>query len=106
MRRRFLVFIAVFQSLLLLIHLLLYKTWTFSAGTQDRTWIAWALGVLSVSFVAASLLAFRYSNALVGAFYKAAAIWVGVLTFLTFAAVLSWIVLGIAQLTGVGWTFT
>ncbi len=101
MRRRFLVFIAVFQSLLLLIHLLLYNTWTFSAGTQDRTWIAWALGVLSVSFVAASLLAFRYSNALVGAFYKAAAIWVGVLTFLTFAAVLSWIVLGIAQLTGV-----
>lgn len=100
MRRRIFVFIAVFQSLLLLIHLLVYETWTFSAPSQNRRWIAWALGALSVSFVAASLLAFRYSNAVVGAFYKVAAVWVGILTFLTFAAVLSWIFFGIARLAG------
>lgn len=100
MRRRIFVFIAVFQSLLFLIHLLLYETWTYAAPTQSRPWIAWTLGVLSISFVAASLLAFRYSNALVGVFYKGAAVWAGILTYLAFAAVLSWIVLGIARLAG------
>jgi len=100
MRRRIFVFITVFQSLLFLIHLLLYETWTYSAPTHERPWIAWTLGVLSVSFVAASLLAWRYSNAFVGAFYKVAAVWVGVLTFLTFAAVLSWIMLWMARLAG------
>lgn len=98
MRRRFFVFIAVFQSLLFLIHLLIYETWTYSAGTQASHWMAWALAVLSVSFVAASLLAFRFSNPIVGAFYKVAAVWAGALTFLTFAAILSWIILGVTRL--------
>lgn len=101
MRRRIFVFIAVFQSLLFLIHLLLFETWSYSAGAQDPPWIAWILGGLSISFVAASLLAWRYSNALVGVFYKIAAVWAGILTYLTFAAILSWIVLGITRLSGV-----
>ena len=45
-------------------------------------WIKLVLGVLSVSFVAASLLAFRYTNAALRAFYRAAAVWVGLLSFL------------------------
>jgi len=40
------------------------------------------LGLLSVSFVTASVLAFRYTNAAVRVFYRAAAIWLGLLTFL------------------------
>lgn len=58
-------FIAFFQSVLLLAHFFLYQTWIFStagavAGAQ---WVKLSLGLLSVSFVAASLLAFRYTNA-------------------------------------------
>lgn len=105
MRRRIFVFIAVFQSLLFLIHLLLYETWIYATPNQARPWIAWTLGVLSASFVAASLLAFRYSNAFVGVFYKVAAVWVGVLTFLIFAAILSWIILGVTRLAGVALNF-
>ena len=56
------------------------------------------LGFLSVSFVAASLLAFRYTNAAVRAFYRIAAVWLGFLTFLFSAAVFSWIIFGVARL--------
>ena len=63
-------------------------------------WIKLGLGVLSVSFVAASLLAYRYTNAPLRAFYRAAAVWMGMLTFLFFAAVFSWIIFGAARLAG------
>ena len=58
--------IAVIQSVLFLTHYLLYETWTFSpagSATPGAYWIKLILGFLSVSFVAASLLAFRYTNA-------------------------------------------
>ena len=63
-------------------------------------WLKLAFGLLSVSFVTASLLAFRYNNPLVRAFYRAAAVWVGWLTFLFFAVVCSWIIFAIERLAG------
>src|ERR1700734_2317415 len=102
-RTRLIRFIAVIQSLLFLIHLFLYKTWTFSPAGGDTPgafWIKLGVGVLSVSFVAASLLAYRYTNAPLRAFYRAAAVWMGMLTFLFFAAVFSWIIFGVARLLG------
>jgi predicted MPP superfamily phosphohydrolase len=63
-------------------------------------WIKLALGFLSVSFVGASLLAFRYTNGILRVFYKAAAVWVGLLSFLFAGAVLSWIIFGVARLAG------
>src|ERR1700684_2130455 len=102
-RTRLIRFIAVIQSLLFLIHLFLYKTWTFSPAGGDTPgafWIKLGLGFLSVSFVAASLLAYRYTNAPLRAFYRAAAVWMGMLTFLFFAAVFSWIIFGVARLLG------
>jgi hypothetical protein len=60
-------FIAEIQSVLFLTHYLLYETWTFSpAGSETPAafWIKLFLGVLSVSFVTASLLAFRYTDVL------------------------------------------
>jgi predicted MPP superfamily phosphohydrolase len=101
MRSRFVSFIAIIQSVLFLTHFFLYETWTFSpSGTAASSplWIKLLLGFLSVSFVAASVLAFRYTNAALRAFYRAAAVWLGLLTFLFLAAVFSWIVFGIAQL--------
>jgi predicted MPP superfamily phosphohydrolase len=55
---------------------------------------------LSVSFVAASLLAFRYTNAAVRAFYFAAAVWLGLVSFLFLATVSSWTILGVARFAG------
>ncbi len=101
-------FIAIFQSILFLTHFLLYATWAFSpagAGARGALWIKLLLGFLSVSFIAASLLAFRYTNAAVRAFYRVAAIWVGLLSFLFTAAVFSWIILGVARLAGLDVNF-
>jgi predicted MPP superfamily phosphohydrolase len=102
------VFIAVFQSVLLLTHFFLYETWIFSAAgnhVAGALWVKLSLGCLSVSFVAASLLAFRYTNAALRMFYRAAAVWLGLLTFLFFAAASSWIVFGVARLVGLDMNF-
>src|ERR1700738_588527 len=101
--KRLIGLIAVIQSVLCLTHLLLYKTWTFSPTGSDihgTFWIRLMLGLLSVSFVAASLLAFRYTNAALRAFYRVAAVWMGLLTFLFVAAVSSSIIFGVARLAG------
>ena len=107
-RKRLVGFIAVIQSVLCLAHLLLYQTWTFSpvgSDTHGALWIELILGFSSVSFVAASLLAFRYTNAAVRGFYKAAVVWMGLLSFLLVAAVFSWIAFGIARLSGLSMSF-
>jgi uncharacterized protein len=95
--------IAVIQSVLFLGHFLFYETWTFSSAgshTGDTLWIKLLLGSLSVSFVIASLLAFRYTNAVVRVFYKAAAIWLGLASFLLLATASSWLIFGIGRLAG------
>jgi predicted MPP superfamily phosphohydrolase len=100
--------IAVIQCVLCLTHLFLYKTWTFSPTGSDihgTFWIKLVLGLLSVSFVTASLLAFRYSNAALRAFYRVAAVWTGLVSFLFLAAVSSWIVFGVAGLVGLDMNF-
>ncbi len=102
-RRGLLGFIVIVQSVLFLTHFLLYQTWTFSPAGNDPAgalWIKLTLGLLSVSFVAASLLAFRYTNPPVRAFYKAAAVWLGLLSFFFVAAVSAWIIFGVARLAG------
>ena len=101
-------FIAVIQSVLCLTHVFLYETWIFSpagSATPGAYWIKLVLGFLSVSFIAASLLAFRYTNAALRAFYIASAVWVGMLTFLFVAAVSSWIIFGVARLAGLDVNF-
>src|SRR5215472_1696312 len=102
---RLITFIAVVQSILLAAHFFLYETWIF-AGSGDHIRAAqWMFGVLSFSFIAASLLAFRYTNAVVRLFYRLSAIWLGLLTFLIAAAALSWTVFGIARLASVSLNF-
>src|SRR5580693_478505 len=101
-------FIAVVQSVLFLTHLVLYQTWTFSPmelASHGALWIKLLLGFLSVSFVAASLLAFRYTNSAVRAFYRAAAVWLGLLTFLFLASVSSWILFALTRLAGLDVNF-
>ena len=48
----------------------------------------------------ASLLAFRYTSAALRLFYRGAAVWLGLLTFLFVAAVSSWVAFGVTQAAG------
>ncbi|HTS10048.1 MAG TPA: metallophosphoesterase [Candidatus Eisenbacteria bacterium] len=104
LRKRIIRFILIVQSVLLLTHYFLYQTWTFHAPAQNL-WLPIVIALLSVSFVAASLLAFSYTGAPVRAFYKAAAIWMGLLSFLFLAAVLAWIFLAIASAFAIPFSF-
>jgi hypothetical protein len=90
-------FIIILQAVLFLAHFIVYETWAFSPAGSDlpgTLWIKLVLGFLSVSFIAASLLAFRYTDGAVRAFYRIAAVWLGFLSFLFFAAIFSWIIFG------------
>ncbi len=107
-RRELIGFIAITQSVLFLTHYLLYETWIFSpAGSEapGAFWIRLVLGFLSVSFVAASLLAFRYTNPALRTLYRVAAVWMGLVSFLFLAAVSSWIIFGVARLVGLDMNF-
>src|SRR4029077_7804978 len=98
MRTRLIAFIAIVQSVLCLTHLLLYETWTFQpaqSGLHGRLWMKLTLAFMSLTFVAASLLAFRYTNVVVRVFYRAAAVWLGLLSFLSLAAAFTWVIFGV-----------
>jgi predicted MPP superfamily phosphohydrolase len=102
-RRAFLGFVVIVQSVLFLAHYFLYQTWAFSPTGEifpGTEWVGMALGFLSVSFVAASVLAFRHTNPAVRGLYKVAATWLGLLSFLFLGAVSSWVVFGVARLAG------
>jgi len=107
MRRRTAIatFVIVVQSILFLAHTLLYKTWMFGHTTSHSATLQWILGILSISFVAASLLAFTNASGPVRALYKVAAIWMGFLSFLFLAAVFSWGIFGVAALAGLKFDF-
>src|SRR4029077_5055901 len=102
MRTRIAVFVAVFQVVMFAGHASLYETWRFFRGvdTPGMPALAWIVTALSVSFVAASLLAFRYHNVLVRWFYKASAVWLGAASFFLFAALGSWLLYGVGELAG------
>ncbi len=93
-------FVAVIQAILLASHWFVYQTWAVFQQAPDPRGIS-ILGitfaVLSITFVAASLLAWRYSELPVRIYYTAAAIWLGFFNFFFFAACASWIVYGLAK---------
>ncbi len=108
MRRRsgIAAFVAVFQCVLLVGHAFLYETWLYGLRSIGRSG-GWQLPVimllLAVSFVSASLLAFRYNNPALRAFYRVAAVWLGAANFLLMAAIAAWVILGIALITHAAW---
>jgi uncharacterized protein len=102
-RTRFITFVALVQCVLFLAHFFLYETFTFSsrgAGVPGTGVAKVLLGIMSVSFIIASLLAFRYTNAAVRGLYRLAATWLGLLSFLFFASIVSWLVFSLAVLFG------
>jgi predicted MPP superfamily phosphohydrolase len=102
-RRRIGIFVLIIQSILFLIHFFLYQTWTFFADgaiPQGHLTLQLSIAVLSVSFVAASLLAFRYSNFIVRAYYTISAVWLGFVNFGFMAACACWIFYGALGIFG------
>src|SRR6266567_3065331 len=107
-RARFIAFVTVIQCILFLTHFFIYETWIFGpapSGTSSTSWLKVTIGVLSVSFLAATLLAFRYSNPAVRTLYRIAAVWLGIVSFLFLAACGSWLVFGLARIAGVNLNF-
>jgi predicted MPP superfamily phosphohydrolase len=95
--------VLVVQAVLLVANWFLYETWiAFHPSLAPRTHAALQIlfPVAAVSFVAASLVAWRYFNWLVRALYLISAVWVGLMTFGLFAAACSWIFLGLVRLMG------
>jgi hypothetical protein len=106
MRRRIVLFVAIIQAILLASHWFVYRTWTAFQHAPDPPGIS-ALGLtfafLSVTFVTASLLAWRYSELPVRIYYTAAAVWLGFFNFFFLAACASWIVYGPARALRLPW---
>lgn len=102
MRARFAAFIAIVQSILFLGHLAIYGTWVALWGGDSKTRLLSGLvtGILSLTFVSASILGFRYSNVAVRGFYQFAAAWLGFVNFCICAIVPCWILFGICWLIG------
>ena len=100
--KRILPFILIVQSVLFLAHWFLYQTWTYSSVSGHNPgplWLKVLLGVLSLTFVPASFLAFQYTSAPVRVFYRIAAVWTGLLSFLFIAAFFTWGIYGVALVT-------
>jgi len=84
MRPGIAVFVAVVQTVLLAAHFFVFETWVYfwspsaSATLRDAKYL---VILLAVSFVAATLLSFRFWNGLTRGFYRVSAIWLGFFNF-------------------------
>jgi len=98
---RFFLFISIIQSILFLGHWFFYVTLVRFIGITSSTKLLLlkiTLGLLSISLVLTSILAFRYSNLLIRCIYTAATSWLGFLYLFILAAILCWIFSGTANL--------
>lgn len=106
MRRRIFFFVATIQAILLASHWFVYRTWISFQHPPDARGFS-SLGIafafLSVSFVAASVLAWRYSQLPVRIYYKVAAVWMGFFNFFFLAACASWMVYAFARVLRLPW---
>src|SRR5260370_39150476 len=64
-RGGFIAFATIIQAILFVTHLFIYETWMFAlpwSETSSAAGLKVTVGVLSISFLSATLLAFRFSN--------------------------------------------
>jgi hypothetical protein len=103
LRSRIAVFVVIIQAILFLGHWFLYETFTAFFPTPDghpRLWLEVTLSLLSISFVGASLLAWRSFDMVVRVLYSVAAVWMGILNFCFLGACFCWALWGAARLAG------
>jgi predicted MPP superfamily phosphohydrolase len=86
--------IAIVQSFLWIAHWFLYRTWIDFWGPMSPhslLTLQITLGILSIVFLAASLLSYRFSNVGVRLLYLAASLWMGLANFLFVGALIAWL---------------
>jgi predicted MPP superfamily phosphohydrolase len=103
--KRFVVFLTIFQTVLILVHGVLFLTWVYfwappiqgDAHVYDFSPLGhWrlliALAILSVSFLATSIIGFRTTNVVLRFVYRITAVWLGFVNYAFFSSVLCWLV--------------
>src|SRR5258708_9701177 len=94
MRRGLALSIGVFKSILFAGHFLVFETWLHFWGPVPKAALVGAgmvMSVLSLSFLVATLLSFKYWNGLTRAVYRVAAVWLGLFNFLFLAMFGVWL---------------
>lgn len=108
MRRRITGFLLTVQFILLMAHAFVYETWAtlHASAAGSHTGISKlgaAMALLAMTFVSASVLA-RYSrNFLARWYYRAAAVWLGFLSFFFLASAASWLAYAFAKIAKIAW---
>ena len=99
--------ISAIQAFLFLAHWFIYHTYVaFLPLSPAAAWnLGGALSLLSISFVLAAVLGFRFSNPAIEFIYKIAAVWLGFLNFIFWAACLCWAANGVIHLVQPGSEF-
>jgi predicted MPP superfamily phosphohydrolase len=98
--------IVFIQAILLAAHWFIYRTWIDFGFAQSpgHAAVLRALVIpLAVSFMAAALLGYRFSNPFIRAFYTLASVWLGVANYLFLASCLCWLAALAFRLAGVVW---
>src|SRR5579859_6196176 len=106
MRPQLLIFLAVFQTILFSAHILVYETWLHFWGPLPHLTLLLlgvAASLLAFSFLATSLLSFKYWNAVTRVVYRISAVWLGLFNFLFLATLGSWLTLLTEKVVGVPW---
>jgi len=86
--------VTLMQLLLFSAHWFIYRTWIafwYPLGPSAALALRSATLVLAFSFIVAALLSFRFSNFLVAAAYKIAAVWLGFLNYFFWASCVGWL---------------
>lgn len=113
MAKRFVVFLSVFQTILIVVHGFLFLTWiyfceppqgadplTHRFAPLEHRGLLIALAILSVSFLATSIVGFRLTNVALRCIYRLTAIWLGFVNYAFFASILCWLVYAVIHLAG------
>jgi uncharacterized protein len=85
--------VVIVQCFLCAAHWFMYETWVHFWWPMSRSSLLAlriAMAVLSVVFLPASLLSFRFSNLAQRLYYRATVLWIGLANFLFVAAWLAW----------------
>lgn len=113
LRNRLIVFLAVFQTVLLLVHGFLFFTWIYfwtpriagesgygDSGFLNHPRLLAAMAILSVSFLVTSLIGFRLTNIALRFLYRISAVWLGFVNYAFFSSVACWVSYLALRITG------
>jgi predicted MPP superfamily phosphohydrolase len=98
------VFILIALAIVFAGHSLLYFSWAKFLNINDPRilrMLAVTLGVLSISFIIASLLIHWFDNWFTGLLYILASVWLGLLLYLFLSTILGWIIFLLLRITGI-----